>query len=98
LPPDRPRAARDGARFSGHAGGSGAARQALISRPERPEDSPPDRFPLKRRADVFVVLLGFAGLGVALFSNTWAHPTSWSIGTNGDPQQMMWFLGWGSFA
>lgn len=45
-----------------------------------------------------IVLVVYAAMAVALFSNTWAHPTTWSIGTTGDPQEIMWFLGWGSFA
>src|ERR1700730_3772526 len=37
----------------------------------------------------------YVGLAVALFSDTWRHPTTWSIGVNtGDPQLMMWNLAW----
>jgi hypothetical protein len=33
-----------------------------------------------------------------MFSSTWIHPTAWSIGLFGDPQQFMWFLGWPPYA
>lgn len=51
-----------------------------------------------RRTAALVILLVYVAMAVALFSKTWVHPTSWSIGTTGDPQEIMWFLGWGSFA
>jgi hypothetical protein len=33
-----------------------------------------------------------------MFSSTWVHPTTWSIGVSGDPQQFIWFLAWPPFA
>jgi hypothetical protein len=52
-----------------------------------------------RRAAAAIALATYAVLAVALFSNTWRHPTTWSIGVNtGDPQQFMWFLSWPMFA
>lgn len=46
-----------------------------------------------------IALAAYTVLAVALFSNTWIHPTNWSIGVNtGDPQQDMWFLSWPMFA
>jgi hypothetical protein len=45
-----------------------------------------------------VVLVIYLALAVALFSSTWVHPTTWSVGVVGDPQQIMWFLGWPPFA
>jgi len=44
-------------------------------------------------------LIVYGVLAVAMFANTWVHPTTWSIGVNtGDPQQFMWFLSWPVFA
>lgn len=52
-----------------------------------------------RRAAAAVALAVYAVLAVALFSDTWRRPTTWSIGVNtGDPQQFMWFLSWPIFA
>src|SRR5450759_674402 len=52
----------------------------------------------RRRGSAVVVLLVYTALAVALFSSTWVHPTTWSVGVVGDPQQIMWFLGWPPFA
>jgi hypothetical protein len=51
-----------------------------------------------RRGSAAVALITYTGLAVAMFSSTWVHPTTWSIGLTGDPQQFMWFLGWPPFA
>ena len=52
-----------------------------------------------RPAAAAIALAVYALLAVALFSETWRHPTTWSIGVNtGDPQQFMWFLSWPGFA
>src|SRR5712692_1337620 len=52
---------------------------------------------LRRAAAIALIVYGV--LAVALFANTWMHPTTWSIGVNtGDPQQFMWFLSWPMFA
>ena len=52
-----------------------------------------------RNAAAAIAMAAYAVLAVALFSNTWRHPTTWSIGVNtGDPQQFMWFLSWPMFA
>ena len=52
-----------------------------------------------RRVAAAIALAVYAVLAVALFSDTWIRPTTWSIGVNsGDPQQFMWFLSWPTFA
>src|SRR5438309_1575644 len=51
-----------------------------------------------RRAAAAAALGIYAGLAVALFSSTWVHPASWSVGGAGDAPQMMWFMGWPPFA
>jgi hypothetical protein len=52
-----------------------------------------------RPAAAAIALAVYTVLAVALFSETWTHPTTWSIGVNtGDPQQFMWFLSWPTFA
>jgi hypothetical protein len=51
-----------------------------------------------RRVAAALALAVYAVLAVALFSSTWRHPTTWSIGDTGDPQQFMWFLSWPMFA
>src|ERR1700731_2448224 len=52
-----------------------------------------------RPAAASIALAVYAVLAVGLFSATWRHPTTWSIGVNtGDPQQFMWFLSWPGFA
>ena len=48
---------------------------------------------LGRRGSAGAALVIYTALAVALFSSTWVHPTSWSIGVVGDPQELMWFLG-----
>jgi hypothetical protein len=53
---------------------------------------------LGRRRSAVVALVIYATLAILLFSSTWVHPMSWSIGVVGDPQQLMWFLGWSPFA
>jgi hypothetical protein len=53
---------------------------------------------LGRRWSVAVALVTYTVMAVAMFSNTWVHPTTWSVGIFGDPRQMMWFLGWQPFA
>jgi Glycosyltransferase family 87 len=53
---------------------------------------------LGRRGRAAVAIVIYAALSVALFSSTWVHPASWSIGVVGDPQQLMWFMGWSPFA
>ena len=53
---------------------------------------------LGRRGSAAAALATYTGLAVALFSSTWVHPTTWSVGKFGDAQQMMWFLGWQPFA
>jgi hypothetical protein len=53
---------------------------------------------LGRRRSAVVFLVVYIALAVALFSSTWIHPTTWSVGVVGDPQQIMWFLGWPPFA
>ena len=40
----------------------------------------------------------YSCLAVAMFSSTWVHPTTSSVGLPGDPQQIMWFLSWPPFA
>lgn len=40
----------------------------------------------------------YSVMAIAMFSSTWVHPTTWSIGLAGDPQQIMWFLSWPPFA
>ena len=51
-----------------------------------------------RRASAAIALVIYTGIAVALFSSTWIHPTTWSVGVGADPQQVMWFLGWPPFA
>ncbi len=51
-----------------------------------------------RRRSAAAALVIYTGLAVALFSRTWVHPTTWSVGRIGDAQQMMWFLAWPPFA
>lgn len=53
---------------------------------------------LGRRGSAAAALVTYIGMAVALFSNTWVHPTTWSVGRIGDSQQMMWFLAWIPFA
>jgi hypothetical protein len=53
---------------------------------------------LGRRGSAAAALVIYTALAVALFSSTWVHPTSWSIGVVGDPQELMWFLSWPPFA
>ena len=43
-------------------------------------------------------LVIYTGLAVALFSGAWVAPTTSSLGLSGDAQQIIWFLGWPSFA
>ena len=43
-------------------------------------------------------LVIYTGLAVALFSGAWVTPTTSSLGLSGDAQQIIWFLGWPSFA
>jgi hypothetical protein len=51
------------------------------------------------RAGAAIALGIYSAMAVGLFSNTWIHPTTWSIGVNtGDPQMFMWFLSWPPFA
>src|SRR6267142_591661 len=60
-------------------------------------DQPRERF--GRRGSAAVALLTYAGLAVAMFSSTWVHPTTWTIGgTYADATDAMWFLGWPPFA
>ena len=52
-----------------------------------------------RPAAAAIALAVYTVLSIALFSETWTRPTTWSIGlNNGDPQQFMWFLSWPMFA
>jgi hypothetical protein len=51
-----------------------------------------------RRGSAAAALVIYTGMAVALFSSTWVHPTTWSVGGVGDPQQIMWFLGWPPYA
>jgi len=43
-------------------------------------------------------LVIYTGLAVALFSGAWVAPTTSSLGLAGDPQEIIWFLRWPSFA
>jgi hypothetical protein len=57
------------------------------------------RWSRSRRPAAAVALAVYAILAVALFSDTWRHPATWSIGVNtGDPQFVMWILSWSMFA
>jgi hypothetical protein len=57
------------------------------------------RWSRRRRSAAAVALAFYAILAVALFSDTWRHPMTWSIGVNtGDPQFVMWNLVWPTFA
>jgi hypothetical protein len=61
--------------------------------------SPANRLSRGNPRAAAVALVAYAVLAVALFFDTWRHPTTWSIGVNtGDPQQAMWFLSWPMFA
>src|SRR6202051_2892432 len=51
-----------------------------------------------RRGAAALALVAYIALAVALFSGAWVHPTTWSVGVFGDPQQIMWFIGWPQFA
>jgi len=51
-----------------------------------------------RRGAAALALVAYIALAVALFSSAWFHPTIRSIGVFGDPQQIMWFIGWPPFA
>jgi hypothetical protein len=58
-----------------------------------------NRVSFGRRGSAAAALLIYAGLAVALFSSTWVHPTTWSVGgMYSDAQQAMWYLGWPPFA
>jgi len=43
-------------------------------------------------------LVIYTSLALALFSGAWVDPTTLSLGLFGDPQQIIWFLAWPSFA
>lgn len=46
-----------------------------------------------------IALAGYTVMAIALFSNTWIHPKTWSIGfKTGDPHFFMWSLSWPMFA
>ena len=51
-----------------------------------------------RRTGAAAALVIYSGLAVAILSSTWVHPTTWSVGMGGDPQEFVWFLGWPPFA
>jgi hypothetical protein len=53
---------------------------------------------LGRRGGAAAALVAYTCLAVAMFSSSWVNPTTLSIGLTGDPQEIMWFLGWPPFA
>ncbi len=66
-----------------------------------PAGSEPERARLPRSNALLVAgvaLVAYAALAVLLFINTWVRPFTYSIGSPGDPPQMMWFLAWSPFA
>lgn len=63
-----------------------------------PSSSPIKPAVLGRRGAAVASLIVYTFLAVALFSSTWVQPTTQSVGLNGDPQEIMWFLGWPPFA
>ncbi|HVC77923.1 MAG TPA: hypothetical protein VND96_15525 [Candidatus Micrarchaeaceae archaeon] len=63
-----------------------------------PIDSAPTLVSTGRRGAAALALVAYIALAVALFSGAWVHPTTWSVGVFGDPQQIMWFIGWPPFA
>src|SRR5487761_798796 len=63
-----------------------------------PIDSAPTLVSTGRRGAAARALAAYIALAVALFSGAWVHPTTWSVGVFGDPQQIMWFIGWPPFA
>lgn len=51
-----------------------------------------------RRRGAAAALVIYTALAVAMFSSTWVHPTTWSVGVPGDAQEFIWFLSWPPFA
>ncbi len=63
--------------------------------------APVHRYPLRGRPALWEVAVVFAlglGLGIALFHQAWAWPSSTLVGSAGDADEYSWFLSWAPFA
>src|SRR3982074_1225462 len=51
-----------------------------------------------RRWSAAAALVIYTALAAAMFSSTWVHPATWSVGVPGDAREFVWFLSWPPFA